>query len=67
MAFYDRNIEWLLCVSLLGFGTAILTPIVSRMTNLTNLMSFLTSLGCTIAVLLAIGTWNCIRDRRDLK
>ena len=64
MAFDDRNIEWLLCVSLLGIGTAILTPIVTRLTNWTSLMSVLTSLGSTIAVLLAIGIWNCIRDRR---
>jgi hypothetical protein len=65
MAFDDPNIEWLLCVSLLGIGTAILTPIVSRLTSWTRLMSVLTSLGGTIAFLFAIGIWNCIRDRRN--
>ncbi len=65
MAFNDRNIEWLLCVSLLGIGTAVLTPMVSKLTNWTKLISVLTSLGITITVLLAIGILNLIRDRRD--
>ena len=65
MAFDDRNIEWLLCVSLLGIGTAVLMPIVSKLTNWTNLISVLTSLGITITVLLAIGILDFIRDRHD--
>jgi hypothetical protein len=65
MAFDDRNIEWLLFVSLLGIGTAVLIPIVSKFTNWTHLISVLTSLGITITVLLAIGILNFIRDRHD--
>ena len=65
MAFDDRNIEWLLCVSLLGIGTAVLMPIISKLTNWTNLISVLTALGITITILAANGILNCIRDRHD--
>lgn len=65
MAFDDRNIELLLCVSLLGIGTVVLMPIVSKLTNWTNLISVLTSFCITITVLLAIGILNFIRDRHD--
>ena len=65
MAFDDRNIEWLLFVSLLGIGTAVLMPIISKLTNWTNLISVLTALGITITILAANGILNCIRDRHD--
>jgi len=65
LAFDDRNIEWLLIVSLLGIGTAFATPIVSRSTNCTNFVSALISFGGTAFIMLIVGGLILIRNRLD--